>query len=44
MHGAKQKRQKRLPHSTTLAQGWQCRATLAKLLECACLFWRFQMR
>src|SRR5205809_464096 len=36
-----QKRQKRQPHSKTLARGSQYLWILAKLLECACLFWRF---
>src|SRR5438034_4388682 len=38
------KRQKRLPHSTTLARGSTHPSILAKLLECACLFWRFFAR
>jgi len=36
-----EKRQNGLPHSTTLARGPHTPVALAKLLECACLFWRF---
>src|SRR5439155_15168546 len=40
-NGLKSKAAEGQPHSTTLARGSQSVLIKAKLLECACLFWRF---